>query len=322
MLILLGYFFIIFSRREKELFETIGTTSVALEKEIEVSTSNRSLLQEYKNAIDMSAIVSKADIYGKITYVNDEFCKVSEYTTDELLGNNHRILAHPEQDKEEFKKLWRKILSKEVYKGTIKNLSKNGKTYYVDATIVPILDQENNILEFLAIRYDVTEHILTTSHAYTDTLTGIPNRRKFEEVFMYEKKQLKRYQHPITLAILDIDHFKNFNDDFGHLVGDEILISLSKAVEKVLRETDFFARWGGEEFVLLFKNTTIQDSLIVLEKIRVIIENMKHPRAGNITASFGVTQYRQEDTLDSLMHRADKALYIAKNDGRNCIRTI
>lgn len=322
ILILLGYFSLMFIRRENELFNTIGTTNVALEKEIEVSNTNQSLLEEYKNAIDMSAIVSKTDIKGTITYVNNQFCKVSEYTSTELIGKNHRILSHPDQDKKEYKKLWKTILSKEVYKGTLKNLSKSGKTYYVDMTIVPILDKDNNIIEFLSIRYDVTEHILVTSHAYTDALTGIYNRRKFEEVLSYELKQVKRHNYPITLAILDIDHFKNFNDNFGHIIGDEVLVLLARAVQEDVRETDLFARWGGEEFVILLKYTNMEESIQALEKFKTNIENILHPTAGKITASFGVTQNRENDTIDSMMRRADEALYSAKDSGRNCIKSI
>jgi PAS domain-containing protein len=124
---LLGYFSSMFIRREKELFQTIDKTSDALEKEIEVSSTNESLLQEYKNAIDVSAIVSKAAPNGKITYVNDEFCNISGYTREELLGKYHNIVKHQDQDKEEFVRLWDTITSKKVYKGTLKNIYKNGK---------------------------------------------------------------------------------------------------------------------------------------------------------------------------------------------------
>ena len=322
IVLLLGYFSSMFIKREKELFNTIDETSDALEKEIEVSSSHESLLQEYKNAIDVSAIVSKASLDGKITYANDEFCKISEYTREELIGNNHRILRHPDQSKEEFIRLWETITSKKIYKGTLKNISKTGKVYYVDATIAPILDKEGNILEYLAIRYNVTDHIQAINYAYTDNLTGIANRNKFEEVIAYEFKQVKRYNYPLSLAILDIDHFKAFNDNFGHLVGDEVLVVLAQSIKKYVRETDLFARWGGEEFVILLKNTDIERSMNVLEKFRLLIENIEHNKAENITASFGLTEYKDGDTLDSILQRADEALYKAKDAGRNCIRSV
>ncbi len=322
IILLLGYFSSMFIRREKELFHTIDETSDALEKEMEVSSSNESLLQEYKNAIDVSAIVSKASLDGKITYANDEFCKISEYSRDELIGNNHRILCHPDQPKQEFKRLWETITAKKIYKGTLKNISKSGKVYYVDATIAPILDKEGNILEYLAIRYNVTDHIQAINYAYTDNLTGIANRNKFEEVIDYELRQTKRYNFPMCLAIVDIDHFKAFNDNFGHLIGDEVLVALAQSLKKNIRETDLFARWGGEEFVILLKNTDVERSLRVLEKFRVIIENIQHDKAGRITASFGVTEYQKGDTLDMMLQRADEALYQAKDAGRNCIRSV
>jgi diguanylate cyclase (GGDEF)-like protein/PAS domain S-box-containing protein len=320
---LLGYFSSMFIRREKELFQTIDKTSDALEKEIEVSSTNESLLQEYKNAIDVSAIVSKAAPNGKITYVNDEFCNISGYTREELLGKYHNIVKHQAQDKEEFVRLWDTITSKKVYKGTLKNISKNGKVYYVDATIVPILDKEENILEYLAIRYNVSNHIQAIHYAYTDNLTGISNRNKFEEVIKYELKQLKRQTNPkLSIAILDIDHFKNFNDNFGHLIGDEVLILLSQSIQKHIRETDTFARWGGEEFVILLKDTDIEQGMKIIEKLRAIVENTHHKKAGKITASFGLTQYTHGDTLDTMLERADKALYQSKDAGRNCIKSL
>ncbi len=322
ILLLLWYYSYVFIKRESELFQTIGSTKKALKHEKKISTTNEALLEEYKKAIDLSAIVSKTSLDGTITYVNDEFCKTSQYSKEELLGNNHRILKHPDQDPDEYKKLWKTLFSKQVYRGTLKNLSKGGNTYYVDATIVPILDTEGEILEFLAIRYDVTNHIQAIIYAYTDTLTGISNRNKFEEVFAYELKQTLRYKNSLSLAILDIDHFKKFNDEFGHLVGDEVLILLANTVKKSVRKTDLFARWGGEEFVLLFVNTNLENSMIALEKFRVIIEEMHHDKAGKITASFGVTEYKANDTLASMLERADKALYQAKEDGRNCIRSL
>ncbi len=116
-------------------------------------------LSQYKSAIEQSNIVSKTDINGIITFVNDEFCKIFEYTRDELIGKNHNIVRHPDVPKETFKSLWDTILAKKTYKAMVKNLSKNGKTLYVNTTVIPILDKNGDIEEFIAIRYDVTEAI-------------------------------------------------------------------------------------------------------------------------------------------------------------------
>ncbi|MBR7046785.1 MAG: PAS domain-containing sensor histidine kinase [Campylobacter sp.] len=121
-------------------------------------------LKQYQDAIDASNIVSKTDINGIITFVNDEFCKISGYSRQELIGSPHNIVRHPDVKKSVFKKLWETILAKKVYKGIVKNLSKDGKAFYLNATIIPILDDNGKIEEFVAIRHDVTNVILLNEH--------------------------------------------------------------------------------------------------------------------------------------------------------------
>ena len=116
----------------------------------------------YQEAIENSNIVSKTDINGIITFVNSEFCKISCYTKEELIGSNHNIVRHPDVDESTFKELWDTILSKKVFRTTAKNLAKDGSVFYVNTTIVPMLDDKNEIHEFIAIRYDVTDTIKLT----------------------------------------------------------------------------------------------------------------------------------------------------------------
>ncbi|PLY06633.1 MAG: PAS domain-containing sensor histidine kinase [Arcobacter sp.] len=115
--------------------------------------------QTYQEAIENSNIVSKTNEKGVITFVNDEFCKISGFTKEELIGSNHNIIRHPDVPKESFAILWQTILSKKPYKTTAKNLCKDGSTVYLNTTITPILDQNDNIKEFIAIRYDVTKEV-------------------------------------------------------------------------------------------------------------------------------------------------------------------
>jgi len=117
------------------------------------------MLEQYIRAIESSNIVSRTDIDGIITFVNDEFCKISGYSREELIGHNHNIVRHPDVPASNFKKLWDTILDKKTYKATVKNLAKDGSTFYVNTTIVPILDERGEILEFVAIRYDVTREM-------------------------------------------------------------------------------------------------------------------------------------------------------------------
>jgi len=117
------------------------------------------MLKQYKEAIEKTNIISKTDTHGIITFVNDEFCKISGYTESELIGKNHNIVRHPDVLKSTFKSLWDTIKAKKIYKGTVKNRAKDGSTFYVNTTVIPILDKNDNIEEFIAIRYDVTKEV-------------------------------------------------------------------------------------------------------------------------------------------------------------------
>ncbi|MDR2099643.1 MAG: PAS domain S-box protein [Campylobacteraceae bacterium] len=119
-------------------------------------------LEQYKRAVEQSNIVSKTDINGIITFVNDEFCKISGYSKEELIGKNHNIVRHPDVPKANFELLWKTILNKETFKTTAKNMAKDGSTFYVNTTITPILDKNGDIEEFIAIRYDVTDSVMLT----------------------------------------------------------------------------------------------------------------------------------------------------------------
>ncbi len=180
--------------------------------------------------------------------------------------------------------------------------------------------------DFLVTLSDITQikakQVMTEKKAYMDGLTGIYNRNKFDEIFSEEILRVKRYNYNLSLAILDIDKFKDFNDKYGHLIGDEVLISLARTVNKNVRESDVFARWGGEEFVILFKETSIENANIVSQKLKDNIENIQHPIAGSITASFGLSEYVVGDTAESLFKRCDEALYLAKENGRNRIEIL
>ena len=140
----------------QELFTTLEQISnnVLLEKRMQ---KNEQLLAQYKEAVDKNSIVSKTDKTGMITYVNDAFCEISGYSKEELLGQSHNIIRHPETKLELFKELWDTILSKKPWKGTIKNRAKNGSFYIVDSTILPVLDSHNEIIEFISIRHDITQ---------------------------------------------------------------------------------------------------------------------------------------------------------------------
>lgn len=153
-----------------------------------------------------------------------------------------------------------------------------------------------------------------------DTLTGLFNRNAYNQRLKDEIARYKRYQSPLTLAIWDIDHFKSINDTFGHKSGDRVLALTAQQLQEHTRDTDFIARFGGEEFVMLLPNTNREAGLFLAEQVRELIQTTgfnANGKAVPITISCGLTEFTDEDTEDSVFERADKALYEAKNKGRN-----
>ncbi|RLA78511.1 MAG: diguanylate cyclase response regulator, partial [Epsilonproteobacteria bacterium] len=164
--------------------------------------------------------------------------------------------------------------------------------------------------------------IKTEKKVYYDSLTKVYNRRKFDEVFESEFKLAQQDIRTCTIAIIDIDKFKDFNDTYGHLIGDEVLITMAKTINQNIRSSDLFARWGGEEFVLLFRETDSKIVLNICQKLKDKVQENEHPTAGSITVSFGVTEYKEGDSIESIFKRCDEALYLAKENGRNRIEVL
>jgi diguanylate cyclase (GGDEF)-like protein/hemerythrin-like metal-binding protein len=150
-----------------------------------------------------------------------------------------------------------------------------------------------------------------------DKLTGIKNRYYFDQRITEEVEQSDRYDISLSLLIFDLDLFKHVNDQFGHDMGDQVLIKLSECVKKIVRKSDVFARWGGEEFIVLMTQTDKKGAEILAEKIRQAVESIEHDKVGKVTISIGLATRNKEETIESWFRRADQALYRAKNEGRN-----
>jgi diguanylate cyclase len=156
--------------------------------------------------------------------------------------------------------------------------------------------------------------------ALHDPLTELPNREAYNERAAAEVQRWQRYGRPLTIAIFDIDHFKNINDTYGHQAGDRVIKVIGRSIIKRLREVDFFCRYGGEEFVALMPETDSKTALEVLEKIRAAIADAAFnykDKTMTITVSIGVTEFKTNDQLETAFDRADQALYNAKASGRN-----
>ena len=150
-----------------------------------------------------------------------------------------------------------------------------------------------------------------------DTLTGVFNRKKFDDALDEWLNFSERYNNPLTLILFDIDDFKGINDNFGHIAGDGVLQEAARAVSAVIRKTDVFARWGGDEFALLLPNTDLAAAEGLAERIRAAIGSLALDVPKKISCSFGVAAYEKGDTKQLLLRRADEMLLRAKSGGKD-----
>ncbi len=181
--------------------------------------------------------------------------------------------------------------------------------------------EKTNILLKKAQKEIEDKNIALEKLAITDKLTGIYNRTKLDKILLDEINRCKRFKCSFGFCILDIDYFKSTNDNFGHLIGDEVLISFVKLLKESVRETDYIGRWGGEEFVIIVPKTNKKNLVAFAEKLRTKIEKFNFEKVGKKTASFGITVTTGNDSLETVIKRADDALYQAKKEGRNKVCT-
>jgi diguanylate cyclase len=187
------------------------------------------------------------------------------------------------------------------------------------AQLNPLIKHEYNMVHSLMGLVGEGERGLLKM-ATTDVLTGIGNRRLFEEIFQAHQSLGDRYDVTLFLLLFDIDNFKSINDTFGHNVGDSVLKELALLVGKSIRKSDIFVRWGGEEFLILLRYSEPMTVMKIAEQIRKKIDKNSFETIVHVTCSFGLTSILPNETLENVFIRADKALYRAKEDGKNIVR--
>ncbi|MCT7513778.1 sensor domain-containing phosphodiesterase [Aliarcobacter cryaerophilus] len=278
----------------------------------EDSKYSYNFLLGYKKAIDESSIVSKTDKKGFITFVNSKFCETSGYEKDELIGKDHRIIRHPSMSKEFFAQMWETILDKKIFKGVIANKRKDGSIYYVDTTIIPILDENKDIVEFISIRHNITkiyEQKKLIEEQFIDELTILPNRQKL-------LRDLK--DNKITkIAIININSFRDINNFYGFETGDLVLKKFSQILLDKIYENIELYRVANDIFAICTKN---KENLEDIRKICTnIIEHISlNPILINnnsfyLSISIGVARNCEDSSLqNNLLSKAEYALRIAK----------
>jgi PAS domain S-box-containing protein len=213
-----------------------------------------SILMQYKEILDVSSIFSKSDIQGRITYVNDTFCKVSQYTKDELIGQPHSIVKDPNTPKVVFKELWETIASGKIWKGILKNRKKDGTFYYVNSSIYPIKNEEGKIVEYISLREDITELIKSQEllKIYsTEIMTNLPNRQKLNEKLIASTTEMMS-------ILLDVKELSIINELYGEEVGNKILLETSLKLKNcITNDSVVLYKLDADRYLILIDDKTL-----------------------------------------------------------------
>lgn len=301
----------------------VGMTLMTMQRILAESRMNAERAKESASRFERLLNVSSAGVAvlrdGRICDANRQLESLLGIPRELVLGSEFVLY---------FKKRTRSLLGRtlDVADGSLVDIDikrNDGSILNTELRILPLIgDSGDYIAEIRDVSHRRTLEDELKRLATIDPLTGVMNRRSFEGLFSRAMQHSLRHKAAMCLAILDLDHFKEVNDLHGHQTGDQALRLFSKFCEREARGTDIFARIGGEEFVLLMTNTPIEGAMSFLQRLSLGVSTMRIEGSKGsyyIQFSAGVTQFNEEDTLDSLMQRADKALYKAKDEGRNTI---
>jgi diguanylate cyclase (GGDEF)-like protein/PAS domain S-box-containing protein len=283
------------------------------------------------------------DAEGAIEWANPAFTTLTGYELEEALGCNPRILRSGVMDPAFYKAMWDSIRDGQKWSGELWNLNKDGELYSEEMHIAPVRTMDGRISNFVAVKHDITERKQIEAQAerakqglvslntelrlanetilrisQTDALTGLANRRTMDESMLHEMARAERLGCGFSVILGDLDHFKSINDEFGHLLGDRVLVATATVLASEARPYDLPARFGGEEFMVLLPESTLEDAMTIAQRIRGAVYEMEVPGVTRkIAMSLGISTWEQGDTPASLIGRADAALYEAKRTGRN-----
>ncbi|MCW8335534.1 sensor domain-containing diguanylate cyclase [Vibrio paucivorans] len=269
----------------------------------------------------MSAVVI-TDKNNRIVQVNQEFTRLSGYTLEQVKGKLPSLFASGKHRQEFYMNMWKTLTSEGMWEGEVTNKRKDGSYITEILRIQTVTDRNGNIQFYVASFVDITHRKELENRlrelSERDALSKLWNRRKFDMELKNECRLVDRYpdSNHSCLAVLDIDHFKRINDALGHDEGDRVIQSVAKSLLGEIRDTDFLARIGGEEYALIMPHTDLDEAEIVLNRLRTSVYLAHNEQ---VSISGGVTDIKS--SVQESYKRADVALYQSKTSGRNCIST-
>ena len=288
----------------------------------------QSLVQTTNDVVVVTDATPQDEGGPRIIYVNPAFERLMGYSAEEILGQSPRIFNGPDTDSHTRYRIRKALREGKGIRTEILKYCKDGQTRWLDMNIVPLRDAGGVITHFASIERDLTRYKKIerqlANMALFDSLTGSLNRPAFFQHAEKEFARGKRYFRPLSVIMVDIDHFKRINDQYGHHGGDQDLQIFAEACQEVIRSTDLMGRIGGEEFALLLPDTPIKSAFNLAERLRTRINKFPY-LAGEmlieVTASLGVAELQSDDiNFKALLQRADEALYEAKHAGRNQVK--
>ena len=315
----------------------INDLIVDLEYEVEGHKQTADSLRKLSQAIEQSPVsVMITDLDGVIEYVNPEFCKITGYRVDEVVGKKPNILKSGHTPETLFKSMWNAISTGQSWAGELYNKKKNGDLFWESVTISPIKNKQGESTHYLAIKEDISlrkdyEERLLYQASY-DTLTDLPNRSLAYDRIQQAIANAIREEKHLALLYLDFDHFKNINDTLGHSAGDQFLVKMSKRLKACTRDVDTVARLGGDEFLIMLTEIgaemhpdNVEYKEYIQHKSQEILQAISKPfqiesMEFSVTASIGVAIFPEDgEDPHMLLKNADTAMYRGKRKGRDVV---
>ncbi|MGM0593843.1 MAG: EAL domain-containing protein [Pseudomonadota bacterium] len=295
------------------------------ERDQALSTSQRNLHLAEKVIESSLEGILITDADGVIERVNPAFTRLTGYTAEEAIGQTPALLRSGRHDADFYAQMWRSIREDGHWQGEVWNRRKNGEVYPELLTVAAIHDDKGALTHYAALFSDISEikenEERIRNLAYYDALTGLPNRRLFQDRLSVAIAHAHRNGSRLGVVFVDLDRFKRINDSLGHAMGDKLLRTVTERLLEAVREDDTVARMGGDEFVILLTDASSVDAIV--QVARRIIERMTQPvplgeQELVVTCSLGISFYPDDGhEIDTLIQNADTAMYRAKEAGRN-----